>query len=241
MRNVIFIFLLLSFWPGPLNAEVIRIAVAANFKPTLAIINAHFETNTPHTLKVTSASTGAIASQLLQGAPFDIFFAADEAAPQRVAKQKETTPKDFFCYARGQLSLIGGNGDLQQLGDPALSIAIANPATAPYGKAAQEVLRKPDYRSGAARKIVRGNNTIQAYQFWHTGSTDLALVPLSLTRTTRDNSAGNAITVPAHWHRPIEQYLLVLNHSKAIDAYMKWFRSDTVRTIIEQAGYLPCH
>lgn len=240
MHRLLAPLLLLMLWHTQVQADVIRIAVAANFKPTLLNINRQFAATTGHEIKVTGASTGTIASQLMQGAPYDIFFAADKAAPQMISSNLSASEADFFCYAHGQLALVGGNGTLSQLADPSLSIAIANPVTAPYGRAAQEVLQRSEYASAKARKVVRGNNAIQAYQFWYTGSTALALVPFSLADQTAPQNTSTAAHVPTHWHQPIEQYAVVMRHSAAIDAYMNWFRSDTVQTLIEQAGYLPC-
>lgn len=237
-----FLLLFLSLQPA-VHADVIRIAVAANFKPTLQSINAKFEANSGHQIKVSSASSSTLANQLLRGAPFDIFFSADKAAPslviENLSSQNPSIGKnDFFCYARGQLALLGGNHTLEQLGDTTLSLAIANPVTAPYGKAAAEILAREEFASAAGRKIVRGNNAIQAYQFWHTGSTALVLAPLSLAKNAPKVTATK---VPTQWYAPIEQYALVVNPSVAVSAYMNWFRSDTVQGLIQQAGYLPCH
>ncbi|MFK7976503.1 MAG: molybdate ABC transporter substrate-binding protein [Halioglobus sp.] len=221
-------------------ADAVKIAVAANFKPTLIAINKAFEAGTGHKVIVSSASSGTLANQLILGAPFDIFFSADKTSPSLVANKLHSNAEqsgndDFFCYARGQLVLLGGNSDLNDLADPTLSLAIANPATAPYGRAAMQVIERPEFAGGLSRKLVRGNNAVQAYQFWHTSSTVLALAPLSLVR-----SPTKGTNVPTAWYSPIEQYALIMNRSDAVDAYMKWFRSDTVQAMIHDVGYLPC-
>lgn len=235
MQSLRAITMLLLLWTPVLCADTIRVAVAANFKPTLAQINQVFEANTGHRVKLTSASSGALASQLLNGAPFDIFFSADEKAPAMVAGKIGATSGGPFCYAQGRLALVGGDGQLHDLRNPNLSVAIANPATAPYGRAAMDVLTRAEFNAGTKRKLVRGNNAIQAYQFWYTGATDLALVPLPLA------VKESALPVPVHWHQPIRQSVLIVRPNAVVDAYMKWFRSDTVRSMIQQAGYLPCH
>ena len=141
-----------------------------------------------------------------------------------------------FCYARGRLVLAGGNGELGQLADPGLDLAIANPATAPYGVAAMAVLARPEFAAGSGRRLVRGANVVQAYQFWHSGAVELALLPRSL--------APQATLVPAAWHQPLDQFAIALTPvaaNPALARYLRWIRSDTVRTLILDAGYEPCH
>lgn len=226
------LLLLLQLLAGPAwSGDVLRIAVAANFKPTLEKINARFQAESDHRVVLSSASTGVLYSQILHGAPFDLFFAADRRAPERLYASG-TGERAPFCYALGTLVLAGGDGSLGQLANPGRSVAIANPATAPYGSAAMEVLARQAFRAGAARKLVRGNNVAQAYQFWHGGAVDLALVARGL--------APDATPIPDSWHSPLQQYVAVLRRNAAVDAYLKWIRSDTVRSVIIEAGYRPC-
>lgn len=215
-------------WTG----ETIRVAVAANFKPTLRQISTQFETATGHKVVLSSASTGVLYSQIVNGAPYQLFFAADADSPRRLAAGSKSGPEPF-CYAVGRLALVGGNGTLARLTDPQYSLAIANPATAPYGRAAQQVLDRIEFRPGLDRKLVRGNNVAQAYQFWHSGAVDLALVPMAL-------APGLGIPIPGHWHDALEQHAITLEQTPAVSAYLNWIRSDTVRTLINEAGYQPC-
>jgi molybdate transport system substrate-binding protein len=215
------------------SAEPLRIAVASNFKPTLDIISQRFEDESGISVLLSSASTGVLATQIQYGAPFDLFFAADAETPRRVMARKAGYAEDAFCYARGSLVLAGGEGKLSSLADSNLSMAIANPSTAPYGRAALDVLARPEFKDGLARKLVRGNNVAQAYQFWKSGAVDLALLPASLAPAT-------ATPIPLTWHEPLEQYALVLKPSTAVDSYLNWVRSDTVRALITDAGYEPC-
>jgi molybdate transport system substrate-binding protein len=209
-------------------AETLRVAVAANFKLTLEELSREFETDTGIQILLSSASTGMLANQIQHGAPFDLFFAADISTAQRVAS---TRKDESFCYAIGRLVLVGGSID--DLAQPDKTLAIANPATAPYGRAAMEVLARAEFRGAETRDLIRGNNAAQAYQFWHSGSTELALVPMALART-------NAQPIPANWHTPIEQHAVVIQRSKAAERYLIWLRSDRVRSLISKAGYETC-
>ncbi|NND67965.1 MAG: molybdate ABC transporter substrate-binding protein, partial [Halioglobus sp.] len=162
--------------------------------------------------------------------PFDLFLAADAAAPQRLFNERGG-PSVPTCYAVGRLALAGGK--LTALAAPHNSLAIANPATAPYGRAAMSVLERAEFESGGQRKLVRGNNVVQALQFFASGAVDLALLPAAI-------APGDAASVPAQWHAPIEQHLLLLRDSPRARSYLKWLRSDRVRSLIEDAGYKPC-
>lgn len=231
MRYLALLFLLVA-GPAP-GEELIRVAVAANFRGTLAQINEQFQRETGHRVVLSSGSTGVLYSQITHGAPYDLFFAADKESTDRLLANKLGSRP--FCYARGPLVLAGGNGELHQLADPELSLAIANPVTAPYGVAATEVLARAEFSSGQARKLVRGTNVVQAYQFWRSGATNLALLPKAL--------APAATEIPQEWHQPLEQYAIVLRSKvpeSVIDAYLNWIRSDTVRALITDAGYQPC-
>ncbi len=230
MRRTALLLLLLA---GPLWAnEPVRVAVAANFKHTLQQISVQFEARTGQRVTLSSASTGMLYSQIMHGAPFDIFFAADRETPEKLVATGAAA-SDTFCYARGALVLAGGDGTLAQLANPQLSLAIANPITAPYGVAAMQVLAREEFRPGHARKLVRGNNVVQAYQFWYSGAVNLALVPRALAPDT-------ATPIPQSWHQALEQHAVVLTHNDAVDAYLDWIRSDTVRSLITEAGYEPC-
>ena len=228
------LLLLLGLLATPLWAgESISIAVAANFKPTLEKITDPFLDNTGIVVTYSVAATGVLATQILHGAQYDIFFAADAETPQKVLSAKGLPSSETFCYARGKLVLAGAEDGLSTLSKPQFSLAIANPATAPYGRAAMEVLARPEFSDGEGRKLVRGNSVAQAFQFWQSGAVNMALLPKAL-------QPMNETDVPLDWYQPIEQYALVLKHNPAVDEYLQWLRSDAVRGLIINAGYEPC-
>ena len=234
MHTVILALLLL--FTAPLMADTVHIATAANFKSTAEKINALFEARSAHKTTLSSASTGVIFSQITHGAPFDVFFAADEISISKLENSKYSAPNQGFCYALGTLVLIGSENPQRDLADPALSLAIANPNTAPYGRAAWEVLQRPPFNAAMDRKLVRGSNALQAYQYWHSSTVDLALVPRSLA-----SSAGTSI--PPNWYTAIEQHAILLKRGEdnpAANDYIRWIRSEKVQTLIQQAGYGSC-
>ena len=239
MRYFLLFLFLLPGCGSSLGADSgapLRIAVAANFRATLQQASELFEQEAGFQVVLSSGSSGVLHTQIVHGAPFDLFFSADRESAWKLAQAAGgNAAGEPFCYARGRLVLAGGTGELAQLGDPALSVAIANPATAPYGVAAMAVLARPEFAAGRARKLVRGANVVQAYQFWRSGATELALLPRSL--------APQATPVPAAWHQPLDQFAIALTPvaaNPALARYLNWIRSDTVRTLILDAGYEPC-
>jgi molybdate transport system substrate-binding protein len=219
----------------PVRAQSpVHIAVATNFRPLLEQLNQHFEAETGYSVILSSGATGVLYHQILSGAPYDVLLAADQRTPTNLASQYETASDHLRCYARGRLVLVGG--PLSQLADPGLSLAIANPATAPYGVAATAVLAREEFSAGVGRKLVRGANAMQAYQFWYTGGVNLALVPLSL-------AGADGRKIPSDWHPPIDQYALLLprgHNNPAAKGYFNWLASAEVQAQIAAAGYDPC-
>ena len=137
----------------------------------------------------------------------------------------------LWVYAIGQLVLLGGS--LDDLENPNRSLAIANPTTAPYGMAAMEVIARSRFSAGAARKLVRGGNALQAYQFWATGNVDLALVPRSLTLT-------QGVDIPPDWHQPIAQFGIALTETPAVAEFVQWLTGNNTRQSIAELGYRTC-
>ena len=208
--------------------EPLRIAVAANFRGTLEQLNQPYQRKSGQQILLSSASTGVLASQVSHGAPFDLFFSADSETPKKLLASGIGTSS--ACYALGQMSVVGG--DFQALQNPELTLAIANPQTAPYGRAAMEILSRPELNLADRGNLIRGTNVLQAFGFWKAGAADLALVARSL--------APGGKPIQPDWHQPLQQDLLVLQHSSALTAYLQWLGSDTVRQMIIDAGYLPC-
>ncbi|MBT4522566.1 MAG: molybdate ABC transporter substrate-binding protein [Halieaceae bacterium] len=210
--------------------------VAANFKSTAAVLNTRFTAATGHRVTLSSASTGTLSTQIRYGAPFDIFLSADVNAAARLEADGYGVLGSRFCYAMGKLVLIGDSGNIEDLGNPDLSLAIANPLTAPYGKAAQQVLARPEFSSAGSRKLVRGNNVIQTYQYWHSAAVDLALIPLSLAPPAHT-------LIPQNWYTSLEQHAILLRtgqKNQAAKAYLDWLGGESAQALISDAGYGQC-
>lgn len=218
----------------PAVAEPLRVAVAANFRATAERAGAAFERETGIEVILSSAATGMLYNQLRHGAPFDLFLAADAERPRRLAEEGIGLAASRRCYARGRLVLLGGS--LAALATPGQRVAIANPAVAPYGVAAEAVLARAPF-AGVERRLLRGASVQQAWQFHATGAANLALVARSLAG---DGEAR--VAIPADWHAPIEQQGIVVAGGREgpAQAFLAWLTGAAARPLLERDGYDPC-
>lgn len=239
MRNYLVFMLTLLVATDAFAAEI-KVATAANFRKPLLEIAALFEARGDHTLKISSASTGVIYNQLLNGAPFDVFLAADSLRPALLEQQGLVLASGRFTYAWGQLVLAyrAANPNslstldlASALNHPGITVAIANPDHAPYGRAAQQVL--DEYPLAAGTRLVRATNVGQAFRMWHSGSADLALVAPSF-------APDQYLEIPRASYSPIEQQVVVLKNSRQREAaseFADFLRQAQAQDIIVANGY----
>ena len=228
-------------------AKELRIAVASNFLLPLKALSKNFKESTGHKVVVISGSTGKLYAQIKQGAPFDILLAADSIRPELLEKEGIGVPGSRFTYAVGRLVLWSQNSklplknDLQVLNHKNFRyLAIANPKTAPYGKAAEQVLRKKGFWEKIQNRLVRGENISQTFQFVMTGNADIGLIALSQLRKTQ--GLGFSWLVPQEWHDPIQQQGILLKRAKTNQAarqFLNFIKSNRIQKQIECYGYSP--
>ena len=229
-----------------LRAEEVQVAVAANFTAPMQQIAVQFEKDTGHKALLSFGATGKFYAQITNGAPFDIFLAADDETPAKLAKEGLAVDASRFTYAIGQLVLwskqagyVDANGAVLKTGDYQ-HIAVANPKLAPYGQAAMETLNKLGLTAQVTPKIVQGENIGQTYQFAASGNAQLGFVALSQVMEDGQLREGSAWIVPATMHEPIRQDAIVLNSAKdnaAAKALMAYLKGDKARAIIKSYGY----
>ena len=243
-RLLINLFLLLSLPAiyADARCEEIRVATASNFRGAAAEIARAFEQQTGHRAILIFGATGKHYAQILHGAPFDIFLAADAARPKKLEADGKAISGSRFTYATGRLALwstAGGNmdnGDILRQGN-FRRLAIANPALAPYGLAAQETLQQLGLWQSVSGKLVRGENIAQTFQFIFSGNAELGFVALSQLLARDNNSRGSWWTVPESLHTPIRQQAVLINDSQASVAFMQFLRSPSAVEIIRSHGY----
>lgn len=223
------------------QAERLTVAVASNFLTTARDIAAVFEAETGHEVALVHGSTGKLFAQIRAGAPFDVFLSADQERAARVRDEGRAVdgPK---TYAEGRLALVHGArtapGTLEQiLGGAGLRIAIADPAVAPYGVAARDLLqelRGADWDAG----IVLGESVGQAFTFVATGNADAGLVALAQAMTFEGEIW--VLDVDPARHSPIRQDAVWLQRaagSPAAAAFWDFLFAPFAQDLIEGAGY----
>ncbi|MCP4078217.1 MAG: molybdate ABC transporter substrate-binding protein [Gammaproteobacteria bacterium] len=239
----LFIIVLLFITVSPVYAGVIRVAVASNFANTLKQISASFEKETGHQVKLSVGSTGKHYAQIKNAAPFDVFFAADARRPELLDKQGLAIAGSRFTYARGKLILWSPDQNLVDTGGLVLNsedfdfLAVANPKLAPYGKAAQQVLRKRGLWKPLRQRMVRGENIGQTFQFVKSGNAQLGFIAASQVFEDGVIKKGSSWQVPEEDYSAINQQAVLLNNNEIAQAFVAYLRSDEMLKIIRNSGY----
>ncbi|MDO6462079.1 molybdate ABC transporter substrate-binding protein [Granulosicoccaceae sp. 1_MG-2023] len=227
----------------PAMADRVQAAVAANFTATAKEIAAGFEQATGHEVVLSFGSTGKLYTQIINGAPFDVFLAADAARPQKLVDSGEAVADSLFTYAVGQLVLWSNDENLIDAEGRVLKekklerLAIANPKTAPYGAAAVEALTAMGLWGEYETTAVRGDNIAQTYQMAYSGAVPAALVAHAQIAL---DDRGSGWMLPRELYSPIRQQAVLLTksaHKEAAGAWIEYLQSEPVRAIIERYGY----
>lgn len=236
---------LLACNKGDSNKDSIKVAAASDLSQAFKEVGAEFEKDTGKKVTFSFASTGLLSKQIMEGAPFDLFAAANVSFVDEVVGSGNCDKATQELYARGRLVLWTKQGSkaptsLADLADPAYAkIAIANPEHAPYGIAAKEALTHEGLwdELDAHKRIVIGENVSQALQYAETGNADAAIVALSLAVDTD----GQYIDIDQSLHTPLEQALVVCGKgpkTQTAGEFAKYVNSEKGRGIMRRYGFL---
>jgi molybdate transport system substrate-binding protein len=228
----------------------VRVAAAADLNAALGDLIARFSAARSVDVTVSYGSSGTFYAQLLNQAPFDVFFSADVHYPQQLAARGLIVPGTEFVYAIGRLVVwVPANStlDVDRRGVAALGgdarlahVAIANPEHAPYGRAAVAALQSAGVYDQVRPKLVFGENVAQALQFVQTGAADAGLVALSLAMASTVRDKGRWIDVPIDSYPRLEQGGAILKWAADVDAAraLRAFVLGTEgRTILREYGF----
>ncbi len=237
---------LLALTLGHAQADEVQVAVAANFTAPLQAIAPGFEKATGHKLIAAYGATGQFYAQIKNGAPFEVFLAADDSTPEKLEQEGQTLAGSRFTYAIGTLALWSAKPDYIDAKGQVLKanqyqhLAIANPKAAPYGLAATQSLAKLGLTDATRGKLVEGQSITQAYQFVSTGNAELGFVALSQIYKDGKVTQGSAWIVPANLHEPIKQDAVILNKGRdnpAAKALVEYLKGPQATAIIQAYGY----
>lgn len=229
-------------------AQPLTVAAASDLQSALPAIVSQFERLTGERVRVTFGSSGNFFTQIRNGAPFDVFLSADSDYPRRLESSGEAEPKSVYQYATGRLVLwtrkdsgIDVGRGLSVLADRGVRrIALANPAHAPYGRAAVAALRHERLYDRVLQKFVLGENISQAAQFAESGSADVGLLALALALSPALRSAGTYVEIPVAWHPAIEQGAVVLAASRQkplARRFVDYLKSEASRRTLRAYGF----
>ena len=231
--------------PAP-AAGPVTVAAAADLKYVLDSLVAVFNQQHPQTpVTVVYGSSGKFYEQLSHGAPFDLFFSADSDYPRRL-QQAGLTAGAPHAYALGQLVLWSKKLDpsakgMNTLLDPQVKhIAIANPAHAPYGQKAEEVLRHYKLYDHVKSRLVLGENIGQAAQYASTGAAEVGLLAYSLALSPELRRAGKFYLIPATAHTPLQQSYVVLKRAQGnagAAAFATFMASPAAKQALHKYGF----
>lgn len=229
MKSFIYFLILLLACAGPgcvssVNqpaTEPLQVAAAADLNPALQEITTLFQQKTGQSVKINFGSTGLLTRQIEQGAPIDLFFAADQSYTDQLRNQGLVLEKSTTSYAQGYL--VGWQRadapvrvtSLTELTNPAIRrIAIANPEHAPYGKAAIQALQTAKIYDQVQPKLIMGENVSQAFQYINTGNADIGLVAKSLVTSRAE---GHSFPIDPALSQPLNQTLCILKRTRHPD------------------------
>lgn len=229
-------------------AEKVSVAAAANLTYALEALNAGFrQTNPGVAVTVLTGASGNLVTQIENGSPNDVFLSADMDFPRRLIKAGYADESTLVDFAVGRLVLWTTRPGLELTSIPSVvrspavaRLAIANPATAPYGAAALQALTKLGLADEARPKLVTGENITQTAQFVETGNADAGFVALSLVRSPRLKERGRWIEVPPGLYSPLDQGAVLTRQGKdnpAARRYLAFLRSPEAGTILNRFGY----
>ena len=228
------------------RADVVQVAVAANFTAPARALAEVFARTTGHEAKLSFGATGAFYTQIKNGAPFDVLLAADNERPARLEKEGDTVPGSRFTYATGQLvlwsakpGLVDDEGAVLKHGQFG-KIAIANPKNAPYGAAAVEAMEKLGLAATLQPKLVTGESIGQTFNFIATGNAELGFVALAQVLEGGKLKSGSMWVVPAQYHAPIIQDAVILKraaNNPAAKAWMELLKTPQSKALIRSYGY----
>ena len=253
-RRFIVALLAAAIWSagvgGPRAAEPPLVAAASDLQFVLPDIAARFEEETGLSVRFAFGSSSNFARQIRQGAPFEIYFSADESYVLALARGGLTRDEGAL-YALGRIVIIAPrdsrlepDGRLENLRTALRAgrikkFAIANPEHAPYGQRAEEALRHAGLWDDLEDKLVLGENVSQAAQFALSGATEGGIIAYSLALAPKIADSARFALIPEDWHRPLRQRVVLLDHAgSTAERFFAYLQQPKARQILRKYGFM---
>ena len=247
-RKMAWLTLLIVSFTTMVKAQDLTVAAASDLQSAMDDITARFQKETGKTVKVIYGSSGNFLQQIQNGAPFDMFFSANQDYPKKLEADGLTEADSFYKYATGKIvvwvpndSKLDISSGLPSLTNSAVKkVAIANPAHAPYGKAAVAAMKSEDVYEKLAGRLVMGENISQTASFAQTGSVDVGIIALSLALSPNLKDKGRYAEIPTKDYPPIEQACVILKSSQHKDtakAFLSFIKSSGVAELFRAYGF----
>jgi molybdate transport system substrate-binding protein len=228
-----------------INAQTVRVAAASNLRYILEEIKSGYIILHPHSkIEISLGASGALAQQIIHGAPFDLFMAADARYPRKL-KDEDCTVGDIKIYGYGKLVLWSNIHDVSKgmdvLKDTRIThIAMAKPEIAPYGDAAEQCLKFYSLYDALKFKFTYADNVSQAAQFAETGNAGAAFIAYSLVLGKELKNKGFYFIPDPESYEPVEQACVLLknsrNNTEALN-FIRYVLSDACKPLFEKYGY----
>lgn len=241
MKRIVFALAWLCLMASPVQATSLSVACAANFTSAMKKLVALYEAQTGADIRCTFGSTGMLYGQIKNGAPYDLFFAADERRPALLHEQG--LAEKPVQYAKGRVVLWSRKPKLFMkpnwrevvLSDTVVTVGIANPETAPYGASTFRTLEKSGILATLKPKFAYGKSVGISFQYAYAGAADAAFIALSQAISAK---GGEGRHWPIPEARSIVQTACVLTTETAeAGRFMEWIHSATARIIVREHGY----
>ncbi len=245
-------FAALGFGYGQASAQTDApvVAAAADLQFAIEEVAAGFKAETGMEVRLSMGSTGNFARQIREGAPFQIFMAADEKFIADLHRDGFTRDEGIL-YAVGRIvvmvphgSTLEADGELDTLAaaldeGKITRFAVANPEHAPYGKRAEEALRHKGLWDKLQPYIVLGENVSQTAQFALSGNAQGGIIAYSLALAPNIRDRGTFELIPEEWHRPLRQRMALLKNAGPVaEAFYDYVKGPAARAIMERYGFV---
>ncbi|WP_319471321.1 molybdate ABC transporter substrate-binding protein [uncultured Pseudodesulfovibrio sp.] len=242
LKKFVYITLWIALLVSPAHAATLKVACAANFTSAMKELSAQYTKESGNKVNCTFGSTGMLYGQITKGAPYDLFFAADEKRPALLHdKGLGNTPE---LYAKGRVVVwskseklaIMSNWKEVVLCSECRKVGIATPKTAPYGLKAEEAMKQTHVFTDVEPRLAFGKSVGMAFQYAYSGATDASFVALSQALSGK---AAQGRYWPVPEAGPVNQAASVLKNGDTTlaTAFLAWMKTPEAHAIVEKYGY----